>query len=41
MMKRFEICRQNTVMCCRMLYSRTYHMAGAFRDPFLRLNRRL
>ena len=28
---------QSTVMCCRMLISRAYNMAGAFDDRLVRL----
>ena len=30
--------KQNKSMCCRMLYSRAYSMAGASDDSFVRLN---
>ncbi|GEM_PF-6215868 len=31
--------KQNKSMCCRMLYSRAYFMAGAFDDLSVRLKK--
>ena len=36
-MLKATVYKRNISMCCRMLYSRAYNMAGAFGCPFMRL----